>query len=737
MKRIKNKLIVSILTLTIMIVALFPAVNAGLSIASKDTSVNLTTSNDSKLSDNNLNNNQDSNNNQISDDTLSNNKLSNANNNGIGNDSLSNGQISDDISSGYTEKLNKTTDELMGTIEGELETKAKIGTFWWYRGDGGLIYAQGDANGFANTLADDGCIWSINKNSEDNELYDYYIQDGPNELVDNVDIAYFVGHGGKTVLGIYKPFKYTIWDNPSVVESLLCKWGDDGPNKWVVLATCFAAHGGLLGFQRALKGTNMILGWDTICSDALYGQVFANKIIEGMKLKEAWFETADECEHVHARAKILGEDVSVGNDYLKGYGSYANPEVDLLYTWWTHEVKGWQENYDWVSPDNHNNLWENPSLSYDNHDPDYANDPLYKADTYSIFRNINSDNPDWTEPLVLTLDEPTTIRGFRIIANKYATYNSGTHVEEPVFDKMKLSFYEDGNDQPVTTVILDNWESRAWRIIDFEEGGIYQAQATIVGERTPTVTSVKIEVHKITSKSFDEYPVRISEFDFWSVSTPDIPTQNMGYNIVPQQYNEEFFGSIASRMDINGDVEYNDSQGTYKVEDYEKSLKYETKTGILSYINPSKAYPTAFSKPMIPNDADVEAIAKNLLIECGIPANEVKTTLITYDTQGCGNKITGVTLYEWIITKTVYLKRQINDVALPGTIKVTIGENGDIASFKIPMQTLEQTTNQNQNTQNVQNAGMNNQLINRLHTRLISLISSIKFNTSSISSKFN
>ena len=301
---------------------------------------------------------------------------------------------------------------------------------------------------------------------------------------------------------------------------------------------------------------------------------------------------------------------------------------------------------------------------------------------------------------------------------------------------MKLSFYGEDSDQPVTTVILDNWESGSWRIIDFDENGIYQTQATISGERNPTVTSVKIEIHKNTSRSFDEYPVRISEFDFWSAST-SISTQNTSYNIVPQQYNEEFFESIASRMGITGDVEYINSQGTYKMADYEKSLKYETQTGILSYINPSKTYPTAFSKPNIPTDADAEIIAKNFLIECGLPANELKIATVTYDTQGCGHKNIGSTLYELVITKTVYFKRQINGVTLPGIIKVTIGENGDIASFKIPMQTLELTTSQSQNTQNVQNTCTSNHLINQLHARVSSLISSIKLNTSPVSSNLS
>jgi len=588
------------------------------------------------------------------------------------------------------ESSNKvTSDETTTSSPQSQETKATIGTFWWYRGDGGLIYAEGDAEGFVNTLTADGCALSKNRNSEDNELYDSYLQEGMNELIDSVDIAYYVGHSGKTALGIYKPFPLLIvppFDYPEFVEAYNCKWGDDGPNKWVVLATCLAAHGGLGGFQNALDGTNMILGWDTQCSDAKYGPTFASKIIEGMTLKEAWFETAEECEHVHARAKILGEDISVGNDHLKGYGDYANPENDLLYHSWTHEVNGWQTNYYWIPPDGNNALWENGALAYDNHDPDYVEDPDYDSDTYAVFRQTRSSG--WSDPLILTLNEPTQIRGFRILPNKYQNHNSVSHVEEPIFDQMKLSFYEVGNSQPVTTVVLNNWESGSWRIIDFEEGSPYQAQATISGNRQPTVIKVKIEIHENSPRlSFIAYPAKISEFDFWS--TLLIPEE---LNIASQEYSQEFFESVASNIGMSGEIGYVDTASypeTYKMESCGKTLTYGTQTGILKYTNPSEKYATVLREPNLPNDIEAISAAKNLLVETGLPSDEIKETLITYDTQGCGEKETGNVLYEWITTKTIYFDRQINGITLPNKIAVTIGENGNIAAFSIPMETLE------------------------------------------------
>jgi len=167
----------------------------------------------------------------------------------------------------------------------------------------------------------------------------------------------------------------------------------------------------------------------------------------------------------------------------------------------------------------------------------------------------------------------------------------------------------------------------------------------------------------------------------------------MEYNIVPQEYDQTLIGSIASKMSMAGETKYINTESypdTYMLkEDSGKTLRYETKTGVLKYTNPSAAYLTVSSKPNSPSDANAVSIAKNLLIQTGLPANEIKETIVTYDTQGHGEKDTGKILYEWTTTKTVYFERQINGVTLPDTIKVTIGENGDIASFTIPMKTLE------------------------------------------------
>jgi len=580
------------------------------------------------------------------------------------------------------------------------QTTASIGTFWWYRNDGGLIYAQGDAEGFAQALMGDGCSWPINKN--ENYLQDDHLQDGSGELIENVDIGYFVGHSGPIFLGIHKPFPdyKPLQDQDEYADFLRCAWGDDeGSLKWVVLATCMAARGGILtdvktptGFQYALQGINMILGWQTVCSDALYGPTFANKITEGETLKQAWFEAAEECEHVHAIAKILAEDSSVGDDYLTGYGSSAEPTVDDHYSFWTHEVAGWQENFDWSAPDYHiSSTWQNANLAYDNVDPDYTEVDLLGWPNYDETWSVFDEPYDgWSAPLHLYLNSNAIVRGFRFIANSDKEYDLQTYEEIRHFDQLRLGFYNGG--ELKTTVILQNWEGGSWRIIDFE-GSLYEA--TLDGETQPIVDRVTIQFHEDQSgKTFADMPAKISEFDFWIVP----PTGNgeelemQSLPLAPLEFGETGFSSIANNLDMSGVMEYVDtatSPQTTKLQDGEELLTYSEQTGMLNYIKPSQAYPIATSEPALPSDGATISMANALFAENGLPAEEFSLKTITYDTQGAGDKYSNEVFYEWNIAKTMYFERQIGGVTLPELAKVTIGLDGTVAAFSMPMFDLQ------------------------------------------------
>ncbi len=345
----------------------------------------------------------------------------------------------------------------------------------------------------------------------------------------------------------------------------------------------------------------------------------------------------------------------------------------------------------WIAPSSHTeNSWQQEGKAYDNVDPDYTvideltGYPNY-PETQAIFDEENDSG--WTDPLTLGLGYSITIKGFRIIANKPKTYDNQTHDEIPGYDYMELKFYN--GDAWKTTVTITNWEGGSWRIIDFQD----LFYATLVGDDEPLVNRVEIRIHEnMSTKSFDDHPASISEFDFWFVSGPTGEGEVESLPLAPLAFNEVGFSTIANNLGMSGVTEYvntETSPQTTMLEDGEELLTYSEETGMLEYIKPSQAYPIAASEPALPSDAGAISMALTMLVNNGLPAEEFTLKTITYDTQGAGDKYTDEVFYDWITAKTVYFERQLSGVALPELTKVTIGMDGTVAAFSIPLLTLE------------------------------------------------
>ena len=156
-------------------------------------------------------------------------------------------------------------------------------------------------------------------------------------------------------------------------------------------------------------------------------------------------------------------------------------------------ISNWSEPYSvHVTPNNFKTDWVSPTGNIDN-------DWTYEENAYdekpsissAIYTKIN-DN-DWCDdPLVLTLDEPIHIKGFRI------------HVTKGLFhDKMKLCFYNGSTH--IQTLNYTNWPNLRWKIVDLHRYG-YQ------------VDRVEIWFHMnspLFSRGFFSSPVRVYEFSFW------------------------------------------------------------------------------------------------------------------------------------------------------------------------------------------------------------------------------
>jgi hypothetical protein len=213
----------------------------------------------------------------------------------------------------------------------------RLGIQWVHDGDSELANTKKDAEGFMNHLLSDG--WQCDFNKHEQYAHDEQWETSQDQYyVDKVHIAYYAGHGYKTYILVHKkgnpagrPEERAEWYN--------CNWGDENNrrNYWVALATCLCGYG---PFGHSMHGTHLILGWSTQCDDKVYGPVFADyMILHELQIKSAWFATGGDLAVNKSTMSVLGEDGSVGTDYLFGHGNVnPDPSDDWWYTQWECDV---------------------------------------------------------------------------------------------------------------------------------------------------------------------------------------------------------------------------------------------------------------------------------------------------------------------------------------------------------------------------------------------------------------
>lgn len=146
--------------------------------------------------------------------------------------------------------------------------------------------------------------------------------------VDNVDIAYFSGHGSPRgpLFGIADR------DDGRVAPSEV-RWGD-GDLDWIAFDACeLLARDGV--FDRwgwdCFAGLHYILGFDTTCADeSKRGRYFAEKLNAGWRVRDAWIHACQETEDSGTRWAYLRADADGTNtydDHWHGKGS-VSPDPD-------------------------------------------------------------------------------------------------------------------------------------------------------------------------------------------------------------------------------------------------------------------------------------------------------------------------------------------------------------------------------------------------------------------------
>jgi len=171
----------------------------------------------------------------------------------------------------------------------------------------------------------------------------------------------------------------------------------------------------------------------------------------------------------------------------------GNENVNYCYT-----IDGDYTN-EFISPDSHDNSnWKYEDNAYDIYES--GNDFYHNTYTKACFNEIQN---GWSDALVLTLNEPKTIKGFRISAKSYKDLK-GNQIH---LDEMKVYLYDE-YDNVVDISTFTNWPDGKYKYAEFE------------GEEK-IVKKVKIRFHENDTDDWGFIINRalVYDFNFWEVDS--------------------------------------------------------------------------------------------------------------------------------------------------------------------------------------------------------------------------
>lgn len=221
-----------------------------------------------------------------------------------------------------------------GTGDDNDLSNPEVGVEWvteYYWPSQNLPSADDCALGFYNTLGNAGWTQKFNKGTG-TVAVDQWVSDGlDSSYVDGADIVMFVGHGANNLIKLATdPLHWVYFD--------CCEWGDYDL-EWMLLHSCHTTQipGNFKSNKRwALNGAHLICGFDTDAYDyAEDGASCAQKLLNGYKVRLAWYTAIDETHPDGIRVGIVGENSDCANDRIWGEGSViADPVVDSeIYRW--------------------------------------------------------------------------------------------------------------------------------------------------------------------------------------------------------------------------------------------------------------------------------------------------------------------------------------------------------------------------------------------------------------------
>jgi hypothetical protein len=139
-----------------------------------------------------------------------------------------------------------------------------------------------------------------------------------NNHVDNVDLAYFCGGAGlgPTVEDVHLKFPYSS-DTKLTADECRGAWGDKDA-EWMAFST-----GMMLKDEKwaeCMDGLHLILGHETSIYAANHGSTWANWMLAGWNITQAWFATCDVLQPSGVKATVYSQSWWHWDDFLHGVG---------------------------------------------------------------------------------------------------------------------------------------------------------------------------------------------------------------------------------------------------------------------------------------------------------------------------------------------------------------------------------------------------------------------------------
>jgi len=196
------------------------------------------------------------------------------------------------------------------------------------------------AVGFYNVMTSNGYTGRFNRGDNAAWACDFMDQDvvgcgDDHNFADTVDICYHADHGNVGIFG------FGVSHDRCIVSADDCRWGDDYDLEWIVLDDCSCLRQGQYGvWWQVFQNLHMIIGFDTNASDdGARGGYFAEKLVDGWSVKQAWWYACEQTQGSATWAAIAGAcngDVSIYDECVWKFGYVAPDPIPLAWWWWTH-----------------------------------------------------------------------------------------------------------------------------------------------------------------------------------------------------------------------------------------------------------------------------------------------------------------------------------------------------------------------------------------------------------------